>query len=380
MNQGNKIFLDYNATTPVLPVVKSVMFEAMDLPLNPSSTHSFGRTGKKYINAARNKILKNIGAEGATIIFTSSGTEANNMALRSIKNAGKVLITSICHDSVIKPASFLNNTFINVDKNGLVNLEQLKRECESLKQSKVKFVTSIIHSNNETGVIQNISDIAPIIYSNGGYLHIDASQSVGKVAFNFNSLNVDMATISAHKIGGPKGAAALVIKSGLEIQPLIYGGGQEGYLRAGTENLPAIVGFAEAVEYVTNNLNDYQVHTSALIEKLETGLKNISAEIQIFSKGANRLSNTSNFSLPECDNETSLINLDLKNIAISAGSACSSGRVVISHVLSAMGVNGKVAKTALRVSVGMETKMADIEVLLAEVKNILMKKALKNAV
>lgn len=379
VTQKNNIFLDYNATTPVLLEAKDVLLDAMDLPLNASSTHSFGRAGKKILREARSLVTSKLGAEGATVIFTASGTESNNMALRGLGGVGKILISSIEHDSVMKPASFLNSALINVDKNGLLNLGHLARECEELKANNISFLASIIHSNNETGVVQDISKIAPIIYENGGYLHIDASQSIGKIPFDFNGLNVDMATISSHKVGGAKGAAALIVKSGLEIKPLLYGGSQEKYLRAGTENIPAIASFAKAVENSVDKLAAYKEHTEALINKFENGLRNISEDIQIFSEQVDRLPNTSNFSLPECDNETTLINLDLKGFAVSAGSACSSGRVVTSHVLGAMGVNDKVAKTALRLSVGLGSKKEEIDKILLEIERIYAKKHLKSA-
>lgn len=376
-NQNNKIFLDYNATTPVFPEVKDAIMAAMELPLNPASTHSFGREGKKLLNASRQSIAKNLGAEGATVIFTSSGTESNNMAINSLKDIHKIVISSIEHDSIAKPASFLNSGFINVDKNGLIDIQHLKRECEIMKESGIKFLTSIIYANNETGVIQNIKEIAPIIYANGGYLHIDASQAIGKINFNFNDLNVDMATISAHKVGGAKGAAALIVKSGLEIKPLLHGGGQEKYLRAGTENLPAIIGFAKAIEIATGNLTEYQQKVEKLRNYFEDQLSSLNNEAKFFSKEVERLPNTSNFTLPNCDNETALINFDLKGFAISAGSACSSGRVVTSHVLSAMGVKDPIAKTALRLSIGIETSKEDLDKFIDEIRKFLLKKDLK---
>lgn len=376
---NKNIFLDYNATTPVLPEAKQAMINAMELPLNPSSVHSFGREGKKLLNQARESIAKNIGAEGSTIIFTSSGTESNNMALGSLKDVSRILISSIEHDSILKPASYKESIFINVDKNGLVDLGHLKKECAELKKHEKKFLVSIIHANNETGVIQDFSEISPIIYENGDYIHIDASQSVGKVPFDFNNLNVDMATISSHKLGGPKGAAALIVKSGLDIKPMIYGGGQERYLRAGTENLPAIAGFAKAVEISVARLEEYKEYVGGLRDHFEKSLCKISPDIKVYSDKVDRLPNTSNFSLPDCDNETALINLDLAGFAVSAGSACSSGRVVTSHVLSAMGVPDPEAKTALRLSIGMETTREEIDGFLFKIGEFFARKHLKKS-
>lgn len=367
MIQKDTVFLDYNATTPLKDEVKVAMLNLMGKPLNPSSVHSFGRGAKSILTKSRNKITESLGADGASLIFTSSGTEANNLAMNCLKDVSAIMISEIEHISVIKPVEKLaeQNTLeikkIPVDEKGLINKVFLKNQAEEFKARDIKFLTSIILANNETGIIQNINDIAPFIYENGGYLHVDASQAMGKINFDFNSLNVDMATISAHKIGGPLGAAGLMVKSGLAIEPFLTGGGQEKYLRAGTENLPAISGFAKSVELAANNVSKYQSHCKSLIAKFEDSLINKYPDSVIFSQIEGRLPNTSCFAIPGKKSETQLINLDLKGFALSSGSACSSGRVSTSHVLTAMGYSKEISECAIRLSVGIETSESDIQ-------------------
>ncbi len=350
MAARDNIYFDHNATTPLRDVAFNAMAAIIKQPLNASSIHSYGREAKKLLTDARNKIQKLISAEGATVLFTSSGTESNNMALVCIKGIETVVVSEAEHPSISKPASYMRNQLIPVDENGIVVFEKLQEITAALKGT--KYIVSIIHANNETGVIQPVREIANIVFANGGFLHIDASQSVGKVEFDFNSLGCDMATISAHKFGGPKGAAALVVKSGLEIVPFIHGGSQEKYLRAGTENLAAIVGMAAALEEATVNMKAESAKVNEIREYIEKGILEISPEAEIYGTKSPRLPNTISVSLKPSNSETQLINLDLKGIAISAGSACTSGRVVTSHVLTAMGVAQDKAQCAIRISLG----------------------------
>lgn len=393
MNVKNNIYFDYNATTPLRDGVWQAMSEVAAKPLNASSIHSNGREAKRILNDARNKIAKAFGAEGATIVFTSCGTESNNMALTCIKGVQTIVTSEVEHASIAKPASYMNNVLVGVDENGLIDLERLKEVCEGLchldrstqgeverskneisllrsaplemtrgeKGQQRKFLVSIIHANNETGVIQNINAIKQIVFENGGFLHLDASQSAGKIPFDFNSLGCDMATISAHKFGGPKGVAALIIKSGLEVLPILHGGGQEKFLRAGTENLASIVGMAFAANAAVERLKVEGERTREIRDFIEAGIKKLTPDAEIFSTKAERLPNTISVALKPQTSETQMINFDLSGVAVSAGSACSSGRVVTSHVLIAMGVDHELAKCAIRISIGFNTTLKEAE-------------------
>lgn len=359
MAKLSNIYFDYNATTPLRDGVWQAMSEVAVSPLNASSIHSNGREAKRILNDARNKIAKAFGAEGATIVFTSCGTESNNMALACIKGMQTIVTSEVEHASIAKPASYMNNVLVGVDENGLLDLDRLKEICEKLKDT--KFIVSIIHANNETGVIQNINVIKQIVFENGGFLHLDASQSAGKTAFDFNNFGCDMATISAHKFGGPKGVAALIIKSGLEILPILHGGGQERFLRAGTENLISIVGMAFAAEQAVERLKVEGERIREIRDFIESGIKKLTPEAHIFGTKAERLPNTISVALKPQTSETQMINFDLSGVEVSAGSACSSGRVVTSHVLVAMGVDHELAKCAIRISIGFNTTLKEAE-------------------
>ncbi len=377
MNAKEHIYLDHNATTPLRDGVWSAMAEVSTRPLNASSIHSGGREAKKILNAARNSIQKSFSAEGATVVFTSCGTESNNMALACIKGVETIVTTEVEHVSISKPASFMRNVLIPVDGGGIVKLDKLKEVCASLKGK--KFLVTIIHANNETGVIQPVREIANIIFEHGGFLHIDASQSAGKIPFDFNSCGADMATISAHKFGGPKGAAALIIKSGLEVLPLLQGGGQEKFLRAGTENIAAIVGMAKAAELAVASMKQETATIESIRSFIEAGLKKISPEAEVFGAQSPRLPNTISVFLPGANSETHLINFDLEGACISAGSACSSGRVVTSAVLIAMGVDHEKAKSAIRISLGWNSTLKQAEEFLSIWERIYSKQRQKAA-
>lgn len=413
MSEKGKIYFDYNATAPLREGVWEAMGKVSAVPLNASSIHSFGREAKKILNDARTKIQKAFGAEGATVVFTSCGTESNNMALSCIKGVQTIVTSEVEHVSISKPASFLKNILIPVDENGIVKLDKLQSVCERLKEEchpentllssraqsrdlndtknrslhsgyasgrdDKRFLVSIIHANNETGVIQPIKEISQIVFENGGFLHIDASQFAGKIPFDFNSCGADMATISAHKFGGPKGAAALIIKSGLEVLPVLHGGGQEKYLRAGTENIAAIVGMATAAEAAVNKGKEEREKVEEIRDYIETEIVKISPEAEIFGNQAERLPNTISIYLPFAGSETHLINFDLEGIAISAGAACSSGRIVTSHVLIAMGVDNEKAKNAIRISLGWNSTLNEAKQFLSVWEKIYLKHKEKKA-
>lgn len=342
----NGVYLDYNATAPVRPEVRARMNSLLELPYNPSSVHAFGREAKKQMENARVTVATVIGAFPNEIIFTASGTEANNMALRGF-GGKRILVSAIEHSSVLKAC---DNEQIPVDASGVVNLSKLAGMLANQPASLV----SVMLANNETGVIQPIAEIAALCKKHGALLHCDAVQGLGKIPVDFGLLGADMLTLSAHKCGGPLGAAALVIKQNLAVQPLLRGGGQELGRRAGTENIAAIAGFAEAVE--RTDLKQMQ----ALRDWMDDMEKEMAAEgATIFGTSATRLPNTTCVSMPGVSNEVQLIDFDLREFAVSAGSACSSGRIEPSHVLGAMGAE-EMAKFAIRISGGWRTTKNEI--------------------
>lgn len=347
--QKNFIYLDYNATTPAKPAVARAVAAVMERPLNASSVHGAGREAKRLIDGVRRTLSAALGAENYNVVFTASGTEANNLALKGIKADG-VLVSSIEHASVLN--AMADAVKIPVDENGVVELAGLQRLLSNYKQPLV----SVMLANNETGVIQPIKDITALVHAAGGIMHTDAVQAFGKINVDISTLNVDLITVSAHKIGGPLGAAALLVKPGVMVQPQIVGGGQELGMRAGTENVPAIVGFGTAIENIQKS-----AHTKVLRDRMETVIKSLGPETIIFGEHAERLPNTSCFTMPGVKNETQLIHFDLAGIAVSAGSACSSGKVTVSHVLKAMGADNDIATTSIRVSLGAETTERDMD-------------------
>jgi len=318
---------------------------AMDHGGNASSIHAEGRAARKIIDDAREAIAFKIGSLPQMITFTGGGTEANNMALHGVA-VERLLISAIEHPSVIAAARASGKPveIIPVDDQGRIDMAALEKILGGPKA-----LVSVMLANNETGVIQDMGTIAPHISAAGHLLHVDAVQAFGKIPVNFGLLGCDMLTIGAHKVGGPTGIGALVIRDGLVVEPLLQGGGQELRRRAGTENIPAIAGFgALAAEPLLDQ--------SKLRDKLEAALEGAA----IFSAKAPRLSNTSCFALLGLKAESLLMNYDLEGIAVSSGSACSSGKVQASHVLAAMGVAPSLAQGAIRVSLGWNTTEQDI--------------------
>lgn len=349
-----KHYLDYNATAPLRPEVVSVMQELLALPLNPSSVHGFGRRAKGVIENARSTIADHIGAFPNEVVFLGSGTEANNWVLRSL-SATPIIISAIEHSSVFKTAHAVGQPIIlPVTSGGVIEQKKL----EALLPRGGSFLVSVMLANNETGVIQPVRAIADIVHARGGLLHCDAVQALGKIPVDFTALGCDFMTLSAHKLGGPIGAAALVIKNKLSLAPFITGGGQELNRRAGTENIAAIAGFAKAVSLID----------LAHMQQLRAWLNAMEAEVVKLSQGKAmvvgademRLPNTSCIALPGVSSETQLIRFDLEGIATSAGSACSSGRIETSHVLQAVGLSSELASSALRISAGWGTTEKDI--------------------
>jgi cysteine desulfurase len=351
MHLSDYIYLDHNATTILNPVVKKAMAEMGDEPLNASSIHAFGREAKKILEVARSNIAKAVGVdEKYEVVFTATGTEANNIALKGFKNF-EVITTTIEHPSVLQ---VVGQGLIPVDKNGIVDLVALE---EILKTGK-KYLVSVIFANNEVGVIQPIKEIIDLVHKYNGIIHSDATQAFGKISLDISELDLDLITISAHKMGGPQGAAALVFKKNLPVHALMQGGGQEFRIRPGTQNLNAIHAFGVAASLI--NLNDY-AKLAELRDYLESEIMQVCQDIAFFSKDVARLPNTSSFTMPNVSNETQLIHFDTNGFAISAGSACSSGRIGLSTTQMNMGYSEEIARTAIRISLGIGNTKQQID-------------------
>ena len=346
------IYLDYNASAPLRPVVRDFMVRAMELPHNASSVHNYGRAGRMMVEAARNQVAALVGAPPAQVIFNSGATEGNNTVLRHFAGE-RILVSAIEHPSVLEVDP--RAVKIPVTPDGIINLNALG---DLLKAERTALV-SVMLVNNETGAIQPVADVAALAKKYGAMVHCDAVQSAGKIPVDIAALGVDFMTLSAHKIGGPQGVGALVLGLCGITPTLLYGGGQEKSARAGTENVAGIAGFGLAAELALQGLDDFQ-KLSLMRDYLEAQLLEISPEVIIHGKDAPRISNTSMFSLPGVDSQTMLMALDLDGIAISNGSACSSGTVKASYVLKAMGASDEVASSALRISLGWDTKEEEL--------------------
>ncbi len=350
-NLRDYVYFDHNATTPVLSDVKYAMDEFPNLPLNPSSIHAYGRESKKILEAARANIGKALNAdEKYEVVFTATGTESNNIALKGFKNL-EVIASTIEHPSVL---SVVGQGLIPVEKNGIVDLVAL----ETILKSGKRYLVSVIFANNEVGVIQPMKEIIDLVHRYNGIIHSDATQAFGKIPLSISELDLDLITISAHKMGGPQGAAALVLKKNLPISALMRGGGQEFRIRPGTQNLAAIHGFGIAASLI--NLDEY-AKLAELRDYLESKIAQVCKEAIFFGKDAKRLPNTSSFTMPNVSNETQLIHFDTNGFAISAGSACSSGRIGLSTTQMNMGYSEEIARTAIRVSLGIGNTQEQID-------------------
>ncbi len=365
-----RVYLDWNATAPLRGEAQRALLDAAGLVGNPSSVHAEGRAARRLIEQAREEVAALVGAQPADVIFTSSGTEANMLALSpAIETADekrprdRLLMSAIEHPSVRAGGRFPREAIadIPVEADGRVSLAVLAEALTPAKTSRP--LVSLMLANNETGVVQPIAEAAAIVHAAGGLLHVDAVQAAGRIASDIRALGADLATLSAHKIGGAKGAGALV-RAGEHIHfadPLIRGGGQERGLRAGTENVAGIAAFGAAAGAARRQLAEEAAHMLALRTLLEEGLRSISPQAVILGAAAERLPNTTLFALAGIKAETAIIALDLEGVAVSAGAACSSGKVQSSHVLAAMGVSPALARAAVRVSLGWTTTQADIE-------------------
>jgi len=359
-----RVYLDWNATTPLRPEARAAMAAAFELSGNPSSVHAEGRQARRLMEDARSTVATAVGGTAQNVVFTSSGTEANALALspgahRAGPPVGRLLISSIEHVSIMAGGRFAADDIakIAVTPSGLVDLGDLRAKLASGPPALV----SIMAANNETGALQPIREAAEIVHEAGGLLHVDAIQALGKIPLDINVLGADLATVSAHKIGGPKGVGALVLAEGLSgVAPLLRGGGQERGRRAGTENVAGIAGFGAAVTAAMAALKADRPRLEILRNRLETGLKTVQGTI-IFSSDVPRLPNTSLVTVPGLKAETAVIGFDLEGVAVSSGSACSSGKVQPSHVLEAMGFPPNLAQGAVRLTLGWSTTESDID-------------------
>lgn len=363
--------MDHNATTALDSKVLEAMLPWMcEQTGNPTSRHAFGRAARAAIEDARAQVAEACGAYPSQVIFTASGTEANNFAVKGMtanQTPAQVLYSAIEHPCVSRPAIALKqhgfkSQVIAVDQQGKLDSVHL----QTLLGIPTNLV-SVMLANNETGAIQDIADIAEQVRRNGAFIHTDAVQGLGKLALNFTDLNVHAMTISSHKIHGPQGAAALVLDKRVDIQPLLHGGGQERGLRSGTENVAAIVGFGLVCELAKSNLNSFADHTRTLRNQFERGLSSLG--VIIFSNKVARIPNTSFFAVDGIEGETLVMALDRKGFAVASGSACSSDSSEPSHVLLAMGVAPDLARGAVRVSFGGHNTAEQVSNLLETLNN-----------
>jgi len=376
-----RAYLDWNATAPLRPQARAAMTQAFDMVGNPSSIHSEGRAARRLIEDARDGVAALLGAKSANVIFTSGGTEANVLALTPSISDGndrrrreRLLISAVEHPSVSSGGRFGPTApdRLSVGASGICDLADLGAWLASAKSAKTGFVVAVMLANNETGVIQPIRAIAELVHQAGGLLHVDAVQAAGKIPCDIDALGADFVAISAHKFGGPKGVGALIkARDALHINdPLITGGGQERGARGGTENLLGIVGMGAAAKAARDALAHDAPAIAKLRDDLERELRALAPGTVIFGvDGCDgppppRLPNTTLFAVPSVKAETSLMALDLAGVAVSAGSACSSGKVAASPVLAAMGVPDDLAACAIRVSLGPTTTGAEIDLFL----------------
>jgi len=368
MAESRRVYLDHAATTPVHPEVVRVMDHYMlEAFGNPSSIHSFGREARKGMEEAREQVAALMGATPNEIFFTSGGTEADNLAVQGVargrREVGDHIITSaVEHHAILHTCEYLEKegfkvTYLPVDRFGRVDPDDVRKALTPRT-----ILVTIMAANNEVGTIQPSAEIGRVVKANSqAYYHIDAVQTYGNWPVNVDDLHVDLMTVSSHKIYGPKGVGALYIRKGVKIVPLLFGGSHERKRRAGTEGVPGIVGFGKAAEIARETLDQRIAHNRALRDRLIAGLLEKIDYLTLNGHPTERLPNNVNVSVEFVEGESMLLNLDLKGIAASSGSACTSGSLEPSHVLLAMGVPPEVAHGSLRMTVGTDNTMDDIE-------------------
>jgi len=374
-----RIYLDYAATTPTHPDVIAVMLPYYtDIFGNPSSMHSYGQEAREAMEESRKRIAVLIGARREEIVFTSGGTEADNYAIKGIayayENKGNHIITSsIEHHAVIETLRFLEKrgfqvTYLSVDEHGLVDPRDVKNAITDKT-----ILVSIMHANNEVGTIEPIAKIADITRERGVCFHTDAVQTLGHIPLNVNELGVDLLSMSAHKLCGPKGIGALYVRKGTKLNSLLHGGEQEQRHRASTENIPGIIGFSKAVEIAHGEIKEEIKRLTILRDMLIEGLLERIESVRLNGHPTHRLPNNVNISIDSVEGESMILNLDLEGIAASTGSACSSSSLEPSYVLQALGLSNEQAYSSLRFTLGRDTTEEDIKRVLEVLPRIVVK-------
>ncbi len=370
------IYLDHNATTPVDPAVADKMYAFLKEHFgNPSSLYPIGRKVREILNEAREQVAEGLGAERGEIYFTGSGTEADNFALFGVLDAlperNELIVSAIEHPAIIESAKYLEKknvkvSYLPVDPAGTVDLDAL-RDALTPRTALV----SVMHANNEIGTIQPVEKIAALAHERGALVHSDAVQSFGKIDVDVRKLGVDLLTVSAHKIYGPKGVGALYVKKGTNIVPYQHGGHQEKRLRAGTENTAGIVGFGEAVRVLRDRARKDRSRIEGLAEALKKGIEEKIPRVKFNGHPTQRVKSTLNFAFPGLEAEAILLSLATKEIYVSTGSACSEESEEVSHVLTAIGLRPEIARSSVRMSLGRSNSEADVAVVLKELPEII---------
>ncbi|QND20107.1 cysteine desulfurase [Rhizobium leguminosarum bv. viciae] len=364
-----RLYLDWNATAPLHPAARAAIMRAIDVFGNPNSVHGEGRAARAAIEGARRKVAALVGTDAGSVVFTSGATEAANLALtpdfrmgRTPLRLGQLYFSAIEHPAVREGGRFTREkmTEIPVTEAGVVDLDALSRLLDAHDKAAGLPMVAVMLVNNETGIVQPVEAAAKIVHAHGGLFVVDAVQAAGRIALDIEKIGADFLIVSSHKIGGPKGAGALIARGeALMPKPLIQGGGQERGHRSGTQNSLALIGFGAAAEAAADEFEARNAAIGALRERLEAGMREVAADVIIHGEGGERVANTIFFTLPGLKAETGQIAFDLEGVALSAGSACSSGRLGESHVLTAMGRDAKLG--ALRISLGFSTTEEDID-------------------
>ncbi len=351
-------YLDYNAGAPVKPGVADAMAPWLGRAGNPSSVHRFGRLARRAVEDARARVAALVGAPPEWVVFTAGGTEANNLALKRSRRP-RLVVSAIEHDSVLAAAP--GAATVPAGRDGIVDVDALGAALEAAHEAdREPALVSVMAANNETGVIQPAAEAAAAAHAHGALFHCDAAQAAGKITVDWAALDADLITLSAHKLGGPQGVGALIVRDGVDLAPLIDGGAQEMGRRAGSENVAGIVGFGAAAELAAGDARETG-RVAELRDTIERRLRALAPGLAVFGEHAPRLPNTTCLTMPGVGSETQVMALDLAGVAVSAGAACSSGKVGVSHVLLAMGVAEDEAGCAIRISLGWATTPAEAE-------------------
>ena len=359
-----RTYLDHNASSPLRPSARAAVIAALDATGNPSSVHAEGRRARAIIDTAREQVAALVGAKPSEVVFTSGATEANNCVMAGGWKA--ICVSAIEHDSVLAPARASGAKVIALpaSTDGVVDLQSVAEQLSLASAGGARALLSVMMANNETGVIQPVAEAAELAKTLGVSLHVDAVQGPGRLPVDFQSLGADTLTFSSHKLGGPRGVGALIVRDGVNLPALIKGGGQERRRRGGTENVAGIAGFGAAAAEAAGVV-DAVGRMAALRDKLESGVMAATPNAVIIGRHAPRIANTSCIAIPGKPAETLVIRLDLEGIAVSAGAACTSGKVGANSVLEAMGLGSDFARSSVRISLGPETNDDDIAAFLA---------------